>query len=626
MKVRILIASVIARALFVAALPSASEAPDLTKCVPGLRWAYYKLSRGDVVQPGKLTQHSLLNYQRDGDAWAKTLDIPTLLRGQTPAVAGTTAKLGTGPPNNVGSLTTAVYGTPLDLSNAVVQHIGYFYAKNAGSYLFKLATSDTIYLWLGNKAKSGFNSANADVITMGRINGPDYYDFRYNAAANSYIPIRILYVSAQDSTPSAASQYGFYFEIRDTSNNIFVDPWTAATDQLTPSCSSSSEAKPFEFQEESFSVQNLAALGELPQLDESQKDTLSKLVTLALDSNTVQSFVTAKLPVTLSAIDGVTKRIGAPVLENLDSLPSRPATIVFTFLGDFLSCTIQGKTLNEAYDCATRAVSALGDSRTVVVPERCNNPLGQLEIPFTGGWPARCHDPTSTQHPEGNWMRRALFRGLCKTGNLLMGSKFAEADRVRGRSCDDRFPSDADISKIKDAHLKAKMELALTGLIDYHKQVQARVDEGGVVTSGDVEKAAEYIAQGAFPSYEGKDKEEAMQLARLFMGNVQSAVHLQQWASQPVAIVQIIPMDQVAIKKALEITNTRYPGLFQDTALEGNQLCYSAQEVLKLPFSNRDRVSESLIYIEQTMRKNVRTCKGCPRGGGKWAFACGRSI
>ncbi|KJZ78547.1 hypothetical protein HIM_01938 [Hirsutella minnesotensis 3608] len=346
------------------------------------------------------------------------------------------------------------------------------------------------------------------------------------------------------------------------------------------------------------------------------KEALGKLFKAAKSAKKVKDFYHSKLPVTAEEGTKLGRKLGKKVLKKLDQTPGQP-----------------GKSPSEALECGKNSVRQLGDNTSIAVPERCNSLLGQFEIPGTGGWPARCHDPSSTQHPEGNFIRRGLLRGLCQAFSSLAGHEWEQADRARGKpTCNDRFPSDAHIAKIEaDKQLKAKLDKAKAELIEHRKKVQEKVNAGGQVEQGDIEKAAQFIAEGAFPSFKGKDKQEAIELAGWYMGDVKPKAtdgkHTPEaaWVAAPKVTAKDIPINKAVGQEAFKLTNRGpYAGLFQDASPQGSETCYSPAGLAEAqPGKNWDRISAALGYVDQNLRKNKRACKGCDKGGDKWVLACG---
>lgn len=129
----------------------------------GFQWEYFKLKAG--TGPGKI------NYDRDYygpiyKEWAESgMSITTALGGQTATLTGKTQKIGQA--RTCAPTKLKVYGTDTGqpAEYFILQHLAYFKPASTGNYVFEIgAPDDAVYLWLGDKAKSGFNNANADLV------------------------------------------------------------------------------------------------------------------------------------------------------------------------------------------------------------------------------------------------------------------------------------------------------------------------------------------------------------------------------------------------------------------------------------------------------------------------------
>lgn len=182
-------------------MPQISVSGGSGKCVNGFQWAYYKLNRAiknTVTVAGTIplretaaTNWPILNLQPD-----------VALNGQRALLSGLTQTLGiqeTCPPEHA-KLYGNDAGTGIDYS--VIQHIGYFRPKEAGTYTFQVdaGITQTLYLWLGEHARADWQNIDANLIAD--LNTPaeenNWLKVVSEEEVGQYIPIRILYANAQN--------------------------------------------------------------------------------------------------------------------------------------------------------------------------------------------------------------------------------------------------------------------------------------------------------------------------------------------------------------------------------------------------------------------------------------------
>jgi hypothetical protein len=84
----------------------------------------------------------------------------------------------------------------MDLTFITVDHVGYLYARQSGTYTFKSSNPDDItILWIGTVAKTGWTRENALLVHQ--------YSAGFTASATmslkagEYYPVRFLYANAQ---------------------------------------------------------------------------------------------------------------------------------------------------------------------------------------------------------------------------------------------------------------------------------------------------------------------------------------------------------------------------------------------------------------------------------------------
>ncbi|KAM0345476.1 hypothetical protein ACHAPU_006403 [Fusarium lateritium] len=167
----------------------------------GFDWAYY-------ANPAQNTDTTYSSFH------------PASFKGTTPSYVGTTRKIGGLYAGSGDNPQGPIYGSPsdLDLDYFALNHHGYLYACESGTYKFDIPyANDAVYLWIGAKAYSGWSEANADAKAL--YNQPDHIagsaSFEVNLPANVYIPLRFVYGQAQYGG-------GFTFTITSPSGRVLA--------------------------------------------------------------------------------------------------------------------------------------------------------------------------------------------------------------------------------------------------------------------------------------------------------------------------------------------------------------------------------------------------------------------
>ncbi|KAG8418483.1 hypothetical protein J3458_005892 [Metarhizium acridum] len=196
-----------------------------------------------------------------------------------------------------------------------------------------------------------------------------------------------------------------------------------------------------------------------------------------------------------------------------------------------------------------------------------------------------------------------------------------------------------------------RLNEARTRLIAHREQVREKVNAGGQVEPEDIDKAVEYISNGAFPSFPNDDGDKVRELAAWYMDDVkpenrdmtpgpesrdgqspesrdgQSApVDPPAWVAASRVMAKAIPLDGAVGREAFNLVDRGpYAGLFNEAAPNRNETCYSpAGLVSAQPGEIWDRISAALVYIEQNLvGEKKKICKGCYGGNDQWDLACG---
>lgn len=173
-------------------------------CSNGLQWSFFKLNRAvrDTV-----TTAGTIPFRNTDISTAQNWPIlhfqpDVALNGQKSKFSGLTQTLGvtnTCPPEHA-----QVYGTDTGtgIDYSIVHHIGYFRPKASGTYTFQVddGLKQSVYLWLGDQARTGWKNNNANLIADGSwtVSFNTWLKVVSPSEVGQYIPIRILYANAQD--------------------------------------------------------------------------------------------------------------------------------------------------------------------------------------------------------------------------------------------------------------------------------------------------------------------------------------------------------------------------------------------------------------------------------------------
>jgi hypothetical protein len=163
---------------------SPPQCPTPVACANlGFDWAYYN-------NPAQNTDTTYSSFH------------PQSFKQANPLYVGTTRQIGGLYQPSDNSPSGPIYGstTDLNLDYFALNHHGYLYTCDAGTYKFNIPyTNDALYLWLGAKAYRGWSEGNADAKAL--YNQPDHIagsaHFEIDLPAGVYIPIRFVYGQAQ---------------------------------------------------------------------------------------------------------------------------------------------------------------------------------------------------------------------------------------------------------------------------------------------------------------------------------------------------------------------------------------------------------------------------------------------
>ncbi|KAF5657457.1 hypothetical protein FHETE_10427 [Fusarium heterosporum] len=167
----------------------------------GFDWAYY-------ANPAQNTDTTYSNFH------------PASFKDTNPIYVGTTRKIGGLYQGSGANTQGPIYDSTTDLSldYFALNHHGYFYACESGTYKFEIPyANDAVYLWLGSPAYASWSENNANA--KARYNQPDHIagsaSFEVDLPADVYIPIRLVYGQAQYGG-------GFTFTITSPSGQVLA--------------------------------------------------------------------------------------------------------------------------------------------------------------------------------------------------------------------------------------------------------------------------------------------------------------------------------------------------------------------------------------------------------------------
>ncbi|KAK2593626.1 hypothetical protein QQS21_008674 [Conoideocrella luteorostrata] len=363
---------------------------------------------------------------------------------------------------------------------------------------------------------------------------------------------------------------------------------------------------------------------ELRSLGKEAIQTIYDIYEAAKKAKKIKEFLDSTLKIKPGQVQSLSKNVGKNALKKIRyETPGQPGNVVLAFLLGIGGCALEGKSSSEIFECGKSSVRELGDNTSIEVPEPCNNRLGQFELLNTG-WPAKCHDPNTTQHPAGNSAKRWLLRGAC---SLFETEKFAAAARRRGeQSCDERFPSDGmlEADKAKKEAMEKILERAKTELISHYEKVQKWVTGGGggQIGKGDIDKTAKLITQGTLGAEGSEDWKAAYKLAGRFMGSLKNAEDQITWAIASRVPAKNITIDKDVSKNALRLATLK-KGMFKDTLIKDSDLCYSPAGLAEFqPSADWQPMLTALDLVDKQLWKKKFLCKACDVGAGSWALGC----
>lgn len=138
---------------------------------------------------------------------------PTVYKTKTPTATGVAKWIGE---DNSDTAATTIYNrTNIDGRTLVIQHTFYVYAgRGSGRYYFQIPYTDDIqFLWVGDKAISGWTRANADLLQFWTGNPQTPVTASFYLTAGTYTPVRVQWANGGgqgDLQFSVIDPNGFY--------------------------------------------------------------------------------------------------------------------------------------------------------------------------------------------------------------------------------------------------------------------------------------------------------------------------------------------------------------------------------------------------------------------------------
>ncbi|GAM90379.1 hypothetical protein ANO11243_084220 [Dothideomycetidae sp. 11243] len=136
--------------------------------------------------------------------------------------------------DNDGSSTISVFGYSNTATGLAVAQTFYIYAgRGTGYYNFQIPYTDDIeFIWIGNKALTGWTRANADLFNVWTGNAESQVSLGYNLAFGSYLPVRVHWANGGGPGSMEVNMWapdGSYIVQYLGSNNSTMSPQVVTT-------------------------------------------------------------------------------------------------------------------------------------------------------------------------------------------------------------------------------------------------------------------------------------------------------------------------------------------------------------------------------------------------------------
>ncbi|KAK1841985.1 cell surface glycoprotein [Colletotrichum chrysophilum] len=188
----------------VTAPTSVASSTASASCTPGAEFALHV-----IEERSTLCRNTLQN----ADVRANTYNLKNLVQGRVPVGIGHSevprySQNDENQPINYRGVQGSAGST---IKCNILVHRGYLKASLSGSYEFIVGEADDVVMvWLGDKAKSGFNANNADITVQKGFRSYPYSEFIYFETVEEYIPFRIFWSNGRGGGAFSSGVYPDY--------------------------------------------------------------------------------------------------------------------------------------------------------------------------------------------------------------------------------------------------------------------------------------------------------------------------------------------------------------------------------------------------------------------------------
>ncbi|KAJ3956333.1 hypothetical protein N0V92_007115 [Colletotrichum tropicale] len=173
-------------------------------CTPGAEFALHV-----IEETSNLCRNTLQNE----DVRANTYNLENLVQGRVPVGIGRAEvpRYDQNDENQPINYRGVQGPTGSTIKCNILVHRGYLKASLSGSYEFIVGEADDVVMvWLGDKAKSGFNANNADITVQKGFRSYPYSEFIYFETVEEYIPFRIFWSNGRGGGAFSSGVYPDY--------------------------------------------------------------------------------------------------------------------------------------------------------------------------------------------------------------------------------------------------------------------------------------------------------------------------------------------------------------------------------------------------------------------------------
>jgi hypothetical protein len=157
------------------------------------------------------------NVPYNSDSTYSSFD-PVKYKTLTPYTSGTNLQVGPFDYKGSGSIPQTIYGNPNKFQSDyfVVNHRGYLYARESGTYSFQSQNPDDIVMvWVGPNAYSGYNGNKGNWILRNPY-GTGNTVATVDLVQGQYYPLRVIFANAQQAAQ-------LHFSVRSPDGTSIID-------------------------------------------------------------------------------------------------------------------------------------------------------------------------------------------------------------------------------------------------------------------------------------------------------------------------------------------------------------------------------------------------------------------